>query len=104
MKVVFLDIDGVLNNDESFKKKYEYFQKYHSIISEIDEETVKRLARIVKTTSAKVVLTSSWRSDWKNGVDHLTTEKARQLQELFWKNGIEIIGITTCLPRTNDPC
>ena len=48
MKVVFLDIDGVLNNDES---------KY--LPARLDSACVSRVSRICELTDAKVVITST---------------------------------------------
>lgn len=50
MKVIFLDIDGVLNNME---------QLYCD--DSFDPRCVNRLVNLVKDTDAKVVLSSSWR-------------------------------------------
>lgn len=52
MKIIFLDVDGVLN-DQAWLRSY--------TTSEIDEARVERLAEIVKATDAKIVLSSSWR-------------------------------------------
>lgn len=52
MKVIFLDVDGVLN-DQTWLHLF--------MESEIDETRVARLAEIVKATDAKIVLSSSWR-------------------------------------------
>lgn len=52
MKVVFLDVDGVLNN---FGLISRYGFEY------IDEGCVAFLAQIVKSTGAEIVLSSSWR-------------------------------------------
>ena len=52
MKVIFLDVDGVLN-DQMWLHLF--------MDSEIDEVRVARLAEIVKATDAKIVLSSSWR-------------------------------------------
>lgn len=52
MKVIFLDIDGVLN-DQMFLHLY--------MDTEIDQARVARLAEIVKATDAVIVLSSSWR-------------------------------------------
>ena len=52
MKVIFLDVDGVLN-DQMWLRLYEN--------GEIDKERVARLAEIVKATGAVIVLSSSWR-------------------------------------------
>lgn len=42
MKVVFLDIDGILTNRESIKKIYEYYKKFKTLKSEVDEKMVKK--------------------------------------------------------------
>lgn len=57
MKVIFLDIDGVLNNQFS-KSRCGYFIG-------IDNDKVKRLKGIVDATTAKIVLVSSWKVDWE---------------------------------------
>ena len=57
-KVIFLDVDGVLNSN-------------HSTESVIVEDMVKRLAYIVEKTGASIVLSSSWRYDY---VRHINSE------------------------------
>lgn len=52
MKVIFLDVDGVLNNS---------ILLYHYGSDFIDEEMTALFAQVVKSTGAKVVLSSSWR-------------------------------------------
>ncbi len=78
MKVIFLDIDGVLNSDEYIKK----VKKLHTqgIENEIDVNKVKLLKRAVDETKAKVVLTSSWRY----------TRKAQSLKDLLLSYGIHV--------------
>lgn len=66
MKVIFLDVDGVLNSEEYVKKAIE--SGINGIESEIDIETVKLLKYIIIETGANIVLTSSWRYT-KNGGD-----------------------------------
>jgi hypothetical protein len=53
MKVIFLDIDGVLNN--AYTK-----DKAPSGIKGIDNRNLQRLAQIVKETGAAIVLCSDW--------------------------------------------
>jgi hypothetical protein len=57
MKVIFLDFDGVLNNDSP--------EMEHSLelwaVSWLEPALVGRLATLVERTGAKVVVTSSWR-------------------------------------------
>lgn len=52
MKVIFLDIDGVLNNADTYKRS-------DLSISCIDDFRVEYLKRIVDETGAKIVLTSA---------------------------------------------
>ena len=57
MKVIFLDIDGVLNCQSSKSS-------CHGMVG-IDNDKVKRLKEIVKSTGAKIVLISTWKTDWQ---------------------------------------
>lgn len=55
MKVMFLDIDGVLNSDQTPNpRKLPYV---------VDRKLLTRLKRVLKRTGAKVVLSSTWRYD-----------------------------------------
>ena len=60
MKVIFLDIDGVLNCKNS-KSRCGYFLG-------IDNNKVKRLQKIIEATGSKIVLCSSWKGGWSK--DH----------------------------------
>lgn len=64
MKVIFLDVDGVLNSDEYFDKIQE--MNIEGIEKEIDVNTIKLLKEGIEETGARVVLSSSWRNT-KNG-------------------------------------
>lgn len=70
MKVIFLDVDGVLNSDDFIMNKNRK--------SDIDEENVKLLKRAVIETGAKVVVDSSFR--YKRGF--------AEVQEILLRNGI----------------
>lgn len=59
MKVIFLDIDGVLNSDEYFEKTTNL--NIQGIESEIDVEKIKLLKKAIDETGAKIVLSSTWR-------------------------------------------
>lgn len=65
MKVLFLDIDGVLNNGGGCMTNAEGWEWPYSDISPVG---VARINRIVKSTGCKIVVSSSWRS---NGIDFL---------------------------------
>ena len=57
IKVIFLDVDGVLNDQASNSKCGFY--------TGIDDKKVKRLRAIVEATNAKIVLVSSWKKHWE---------------------------------------
>ena len=59
MKVIFLDVDGVLNSDEYFEKIRDL--EIDGIESEVDVDKIKLLKKAIEETGAKVVLSSSWR-------------------------------------------
>lgn len=61
-KVVFLDIDGVLNSRKWFEKnKTRDINPYR----EMDPKLVKIFNRIIEETGAKIVLSSAWRTNPK---------------------------------------
>ena len=64
MKIVFLDIDGVLNCEGSRSRCAGY--------RGIDDKKAENLAQIVRATGAKIVLISTWKDDWRK------TDKAHQ--------------------------
>lgn len=78
MKVIFLDIDGVLNSDEYVEKVKK--SDIQGIERDIDIEKVKLLKRAIDETGAKVVLSSTWRY----------TKNARYLKELLANYGIRV--------------
>lgn len=67
MKVIFLDIDGVLNTPSSESRCGEYIG--------IDDEKVEKLKKIVEKTKAEIVLVSTWKKYWRK------EEKLKPLQD-----------------------
>lgn len=58
-KVIFLDIDGVLNNTNYAQQKHiKYFYRSEAYM---DMSNVEQLRRIQSATGAKIVISSSWR-------------------------------------------
>jgi hypothetical protein len=90
-KILFLDIDGVLNNESFLLSNAE-----HSVgtnvadVWEIDPSAITHLNRIVKETNCKIVLSSSWRFNW-------TAEATQQLLEHNGFNHHNVIIDTTPL-------
>lgn len=89
MKVIFLDIDGVLNSN--------FWNESHQIeISDgtlIDEEKIKLLAELVEKTDAKIVLHSGWRIWFDTNLKPLRKE-SEQLVNMFDEVGLSIYDVT----------
>ncbi len=58
MKVVFLDMDGVLNKAPDYQVRIE---GQRSVLL-VNQKLVERFKEVLKDTGAKVVLSSSWRA------------------------------------------
>lgn len=89
MKVIFLDIDGVLNSDlwnDSHQREL-----CGGIL--IDMDKVALLGELVKKTNAKVVLHSGWRFWFNNNLKPLRIE-SEKLVEMFQTEDIEIYDVT----------
>ena len=82
MKVIFLDVDGVLNSDEYIDRAQK--QEIQGIERHIDVEKIKLLKKAIDETGAKVVLSSSWRF----------TKNEQYLKKLLEKYGIYLVGST----------
>ena len=87
MKVLFLDVDGVITHQHYKNKEREG----------LDPEKIKLIARIVKDTGAFVVLSSSWRLSYdrkteKKDWDYILLEKC------LGDEGVSIYDITTRIP------
>jgi hypothetical protein len=64
MKIIFLDIDGVLNHEAFYKERYEKRNDGNVIehpYNEIDSKCVANLNMLITDTNAKVVISSTWR-------------------------------------------
>lgn len=85
MNIVFLDIDGVLNQ---LQRNY------------IDINCVKHLHEIIKLINGKVVLISSWRKGYSNLGK--SSPQIEELKQIFNKFGIEIVGRTKDLNNRAD--
>ena len=83
MKVIFLDIDGVLNTPTSKTRCGEYIG--------IDDDKTKLLADIVKRTNAEIALVSTWKKYWRKeeALKPLQDRAATYLDEKFKKFGIK---------------
>ncbi len=89
MKVIFLDIDGVLNS-----RRYDRIRT--SSDGNIDISRLPLLKRLVKERDAKIVLTSSWRIHWD--VDPALRDSVGAELDLAFRNaGLPIYSKTPVL-------
>lgn len=99
MKIIFLDMDGVVNSgkwlDSSSKRKYKKakgkLKKESGYSAMINPDSVLILNQIIKETNAKVVISSSWR------IIRTHDEIAKMLKEKGFIG--EVIGSTPALIR-----
>lgn len=90
-KVIFLDIDGVLNSN--FRN--DSHQKEISDGTLIDAEKIRLLALLIKKTNAKLILHSGWRIWFSSNPEPKPLRaEAEKLVELFQKEGLSIDGLT----------
>ena len=94
-KVVFLDIDGVLNTDNRYEEE--------NFVA-INEKFVQNLALIVHETKASIVLSSSWRYGLEDMYDYIGKEmdpNIKLLVDTLKKYDMHIYGMTPV--RFNGP-
>jgi len=65
IKVIFLDVDGVLNTDATWEMRYIEFVNNRRIICPVDEFRIQYLKKIIDEVDAKIVLFSTWSGGFK---------------------------------------
>lgn len=88
MKIIFLDIDGVLNSVQ-----YDRSRTHEQ--GNIDETRLPLLKEIVDETQALIVLSSSWRKHWSKEscqCDNI----GKELNDIFSKYQLSIYDRTPC--------
>ena len=85
MKVIFLDIDGVLVTRNSIKYQHLNFPDDTSI--QFGKKAVKNLNKLIRLTKAKIVISSTWR----------LFHSLEELQDIFKKQSVKgkIISTTS---------
>ena len=82
MKVVFLDIDGVLNNHATKEMTPDKWLG-------VDDSLFARFAKVVKELDLTIVLTSTWKDDWEN-----KAPDGKYLDAKFSAHGLKITDRT----------
>lgn len=96
MKVIFLDVEGVLNTRETYERAYRLYGHTTMIDLEIDKFRLGYLKQIIDETGAKIVLSSSFRYFFRkeNDVVYPTSFKGKKLYDNFKRYEIEIYDTT----------
>ena len=85
MKVIFLDIDGVMNCQEEMLAMLEKNPKNRSDVTLPSPTKCKLLKQLVEATDAKIVLSSSWR---------LSLSAIQNIIDVFRPYGLRLDGFT----------
>ncbi len=93
MKVIFLDIDGVLNS-RAYDRKRNWNEQ-----TDIDETRLPLIKEIVDATGAKIVLSSTWRQHWDRDTNRCD-EDGLYINKIFAKFGLSIFDKTPDLGIT----
>lgn len=93
MKIIFLDIDGVLNSRAYDRKRNWNGQ------TDIDETRLPLIKEIVDGTAAKILLSSTWRQHW-NKNSNRCDEDGLYINKTFAKFGLAIYDKTPDLGIT----
>lgn len=109
--IIFLDVDGVLNGYNRWNTlgwdivclfKSEKLRNWYRKLTDptgVHESKVKRLAKIVRKTNAKVVMSSTWRFGYWEVPYEKQRSSMQKLTDLLNKYSIKVIGIT---PRSSN--
>lgn len=91
MKVIFLDIDGVLNKENWMLNKTPW----------IEDEKISLIGKLCRKTGASVVLSTNWRNIWYEPMYYNNKDNGIYLaHKLFNKHGIKVVGTTPVMgPR-----
>lgn len=101
MNYIFLDIDGVMNNQEDWlnkaKNNTEQFENHRMFC----DDAWSLLALVCSVTEAQIILSSSWRSGFTQ-VDNkviiredLNCSLTSRLMDYFERYDIPLVGLTT---------
>lgn len=95
MKVVFLDVDGVLNTSKTFERVYHSFKDTGKKELDIDSFRLEYLKRIIDETEAKIVLSSTWSGFFQKLNDKIVprNKKGQLFYNVLNYYGIEIYDI-----------
>ena len=87
MRVIFLDVDGVLNCRHTRTRTSDGW-------CFVDDYLVRRLRELVVRSGARLVLSSTWREGWHQEDESKNDVSFTELRDKFREFGIEIFDRT----------
>lgn len=87
MRVIFLDVDGVLNNRHTRVTTSDGW-------CFVDDHLIARLKRLLNLSGAQLVLSSTWREGWHQEDESKNDISFTELRNKFNEFGIEIFDRT----------
>ena len=100
MKVIFLDVDGVLNWEGS--KASFYDPDTNLTYLGIDKARVRRLAKIVAASAAKIVLVTDWKDNFEIGAYKQEKKHAKYLNNKLREFNLTVYDKTETDFRRDD--
>lgn len=100
MKVIFLDVDGVLNSLDDLKIYREKNNIQGCILYDhVEDRPLKLLREIIDVTDAKIVISSSWRLGYlRNHKETIHDSLFNKLENRLKDYDITIYDVTPSLP------
>ena len=95
MKVVFLDVDGVLNTSKTYERVNRIFNNTGKKVLDVDDFRLEYLKKIIDETGANIVLSSTWRRFFEKLDNKIVprNEKGKQFYDMLNNYNIEIYDI-----------
>lgn len=94
LKLIFLDVDGVLNNNDTRVTTKDGW-------CFVDDELVSRLSEIVHKTGAKVILSSTWREGWNKKDESKNASYFNELRDKLLEYDVHLFDKTPEVSRTH---
>lgn len=87
-KIIFLDIDGVLNSTQYWESIQDKKKTMSEIEFDLDPKCLRNLKKIVDETNSKIVVTSTWKR----------IDKINSFKRYIPKYGLHVYDQTPCHP------
>ena len=102
IKVIFLDVDGVLNSQDDLMIYREKNNITGSILYDaVEDRALNLLKEIVENTGAKIVISSSWQTEYDDKEDNPDANLYNKLKYRLKDYDMEIYDVTPFIRKTD---